>query len=295
LSLRDNLYSVKAGLHLSAGVNSVAHKQQQIRGELGADKAVNDSREAVAYHEAGHAVVSMKLGYKCLYVTIIPDGDRLGHVCCEDPMIVGHDNKVQDALKVLIAARLSEGKHVGSSAWGDADDRVKATNLALLATDRDTEHAEALINTMIGEAWSGIGQTSKRWQSGCSSKGGSTFRRPMPGFGRLRLLMTNRGCASRKRALWPWLQGRIVITSRAPPRRPHLGTVTRLACPNLDEKECLELAQEQTSTSVARLCRRMTQSGPYALCRLPGRYSRVLVGDGLGTTKLKAMGWELQS
>ena len=41
------------------------------------------NREAVAYHEAGHAVISMKLGYPCLYVTIIPDGDRLGHVCCE--------------------------------------------------------------------------------------------------------------------------------------------------------------------------------------------------------------------
>ena len=40
------------------------------------------AREAIAYHEAGHAVISMKLGYRCLYVTIIPDGDRLGRVCC---------------------------------------------------------------------------------------------------------------------------------------------------------------------------------------------------------------------
>ena len=77
---------------------------------------------------------------------------RLGHGCCEDPPIGGHDDKIKHALKVLIAARLSEGKHVGSPTWGDADDRVKATNLALLATDRDTEHAEALINEMIGEA-----------------------------------------------------------------------------------------------------------------------------------------------
>ncbi len=44
---------------------------------------MTDPREAIAYHEAGHAVISMKLGYKCLYVTIIPDDDRLGHVCCE--------------------------------------------------------------------------------------------------------------------------------------------------------------------------------------------------------------------
>ena len=90
----------------------------------------------------------MKLGYRCLYVTIIPDGDRLGHVCSEDPLIEGHDDKIKHALKVLIAASLAESKHVGSRTWGDADDCVKATNLALLATDR----AEALVNEMIGEA-----------------------------------------------------------------------------------------------------------------------------------------------
>ena len=93
---------------------------------------MTDEREAIAYHEAGHAVISMKLGYKCLYVTIIPDGDRAGHVCCEDPMVVGQDNRFKHAIKVLIAAGLAEGKHVGSPSWGDSDDRVKITNLALL-------------------------------------------------------------------------------------------------------------------------------------------------------------------
>ena len=94
-----------------------------------------DPREAIAYHEAGHAVISMKLGYRCLYVTIVPDGTRLGHVCCEDRLISGHDDGIEHALKVLIAARLAEGTHTGSrNRWGDADDRVKATNLALLAT-----------------------------------------------------------------------------------------------------------------------------------------------------------------
>jgi Peptidase family M41 len=112
---------------------------------------VVDTREAIAYHEAGHAVVSMKLGYKCLYVTLIPDDSRLGHVCCEDPLIGRHDDKIKHALKVLLAARLAEGKHAGSPTWGDADDRVKATNLALLATDRDTERAETLVNEMIQE------------------------------------------------------------------------------------------------------------------------------------------------
>ena len=59
---------------------------------------MTDPRKAIAYHEAGHAVISMKLGYKCLYVTIIPDGSRLGHVCCEDPLIAGHDDKIKHAL-----------------------------------------------------------------------------------------------------------------------------------------------------------------------------------------------------
>lgn len=44
-------------------------------------KRVTDPREERAYYEAGHAVISMKLGYRCLYVTITPDGDRLGHAC----------------------------------------------------------------------------------------------------------------------------------------------------------------------------------------------------------------------
>ena len=117
-------------------------------------KPVTDSssREAIAYHEAGHAVISMKLGYRCLYVTIIPDGDRRGHACCEDPLIGGHEDKIKHGLKILIAASLAESKHIGSRTWGDADDRVKATNLALLATDRDTQQAEALIIEMIDEA-----------------------------------------------------------------------------------------------------------------------------------------------
>jgi catechol 2,3-dioxygenase len=64
-----------------------------------------------------------------------------------------HDDKIEHALKVLIAARLAEGRHVGSGeGWGGADDRVKETNLARLATDRDTERAEALLTEMVGEA-----------------------------------------------------------------------------------------------------------------------------------------------
>ena len=45
----------------------------------------------------------------------------------------GHGDKIKHALKVLIAASIAESKHIGSRTWGNADDRVKATNFALLA------------------------------------------------------------------------------------------------------------------------------------------------------------------
>jgi hypothetical protein len=127
-----------------------------------------DPRETIAYHEAGHAIISMKLGYKCLYVTIIPDGARLGHVCCEDPVNAG-DNKIEDALKVLIAASLSEAEHFGRSMWGDADDRKKAKSLALLATEQNTQRADALMTRLVDETrrlvkmhWSEIDELAQR-------------------------------------------------------------------------------------------------------------------------------------
>lgn len=111
-----------------------------------------DQRKAIAYHEAGHAVISITLGYKCLYVTIIPDGDRLGHVCCEDPLIIGREDKIEDAMKILIAAGLSEGKILEHANWGDAEDRLTARRLALLASNEDTKRAETLINEIVSEA-----------------------------------------------------------------------------------------------------------------------------------------------
>src|SRR3954453_19944945 len=125
---------------------------------------------AIAYHEAGHAVVSHVLGYRCMYVTIVPDGDRLGHACCEDPLMGSHDQKNEHALKVLIAARIAEGRHTGShEIWGDGDDRVKAMNIALLAADREPGGAEALINKVIAETrqlvdqhWADIEELAER-------------------------------------------------------------------------------------------------------------------------------------
>jgi hypothetical protein len=61
-------------------------------------------------------------------------------------VVGGHDDKIKHALKVLIAASFAESKHIRSQTWGDADDRLKATNLALLATGR-TPSAPKLSST----------------------------------------------------------------------------------------------------------------------------------------------------
>ena len=60
-----------------------------------------------------------------------------------------HVHKVDER---VARPRRSSFQTIGSQTWGDADDRVEATKLALLATDRDTEQAAALINEMIDEA-----------------------------------------------------------------------------------------------------------------------------------------------
>ena len=91
------------------------------------------AREAISYYEAGHAIVSMRLGYRCLYVTIMPEGDRLGTRLLRGPSGWRKRRQDQTCLQVLIAASIAENKHIGSRTWGDADDRVKVTNLALLA------------------------------------------------------------------------------------------------------------------------------------------------------------------
>lgn len=124
-------------------------------------ESMSDPKETIAYHEAGHAVISMKLGYKCLYVTIVPDGDRLGHVCCQDPLMAGHADKIRHALEVLIAASLAEAKHFGWSTWGDAGDCAQAKSLALLASDHDAARAEVLLETTLRETRERVEQ---HWQ-----------------------------------------------------------------------------------------------------------------------------------
>jgi hypothetical protein len=113
---------------------------------------MGDDPKVRAYHQAGHAVVAMALGYRC-YALAIEDGDK---AVCDEP--------AEHALALLIASFIAEAKRTGEmDIWRDEDDRVRAADLALWITRGDLDTASALLSTVtaqttarIEEHWSQI-------------------------------------------------------------------------------------------------------------------------------------------
>ena len=113
---------------------------------------MGDDRKVLAYHQAGHAVVALALGYRC-YSLAIEDG---GKAVCDEP--------AEHALALLIASFIAEAKRTGETdIWRDEDDRVRAADLALWITRGDLDTASALLSTVtaqttarIEEHWSQI-------------------------------------------------------------------------------------------------------------------------------------------
>jgi len=98
---------------------------------------MRDDRNAAAYHEAGHAVVALALGYRC-YSVAIEDG---GRAVCDEP--------AEHALALLIASFIAEAKCTGEAdIWRDEEDRVRAADLALWIARGDMNTASSLLSTV---------------------------------------------------------------------------------------------------------------------------------------------------
>jgi hypothetical protein len=103
-------------------------------------RAMGNDRKAVAYHQAGHAVVAMALGYRC-YSVAIEDG---GRAVCDEP--------AEHALALLIGSFVAEAKCTGEAdIWRDEDDRVRAADLALWIARGDMKTASSLLTTVTAQ------------------------------------------------------------------------------------------------------------------------------------------------
>ena len=123
---------------------------------------------ATAYHEAGHAVVAIQLGFQFKHITIIPgDDDSLGHILYEQYTMflnVGHRSFARDLRDYLVSNRagpIAEERYTGR--WNDVgaagDDEHFLSMLYRMYGDRRDRHARDLTRQarrLVATHWRGI-------------------------------------------------------------------------------------------------------------------------------------------
>ncbi|MCL6528281.1 MAG: ATP-dependent zinc metalloprotease FtsH [Thermaceae bacterium] len=101
--------------------------------ERGSLKLSEDEKQAVAYHEAGHAIAGEVLPYadKTEKVSIVPRGMALGVRWNrpEERVLVSKEH-LEDTLAMTLAGRAAEELFTGTITTGASDDFKKATSLA---------------------------------------------------------------------------------------------------------------------------------------------------------------------
>jgi hypothetical protein len=104
---------------------------------MGDERKIRDERKVRAYHQAGHAVVALALGYRCYSLAL----EHGGKAVCDEP--------AEHALALLIASFITEAKCTGETdIWRDEADRVRAADLALWIARGDMNTASALLSTV---------------------------------------------------------------------------------------------------------------------------------------------------
>ena len=113
-----------------------AIETHQLGGEVSANKALltEATRERLAYHEAGHALVGHWLGVGAVErVTIEPRGQALGvtYICrdTEDPLY--QQSELTSRLAMMLGGREAELLVQGSVSSGASDDLKRASELAI--------------------------------------------------------------------------------------------------------------------------------------------------------------------
>ncbi len=90
-------------------------------------------KKTVAYHEAGHALISKILNTDCISkVSIIPRGEALGYViqAPDEDKYLATTEELKSKIRVLLGGRAAEKLVFGEISTGARDDLKKATTIA---------------------------------------------------------------------------------------------------------------------------------------------------------------------
>ena len=129
------LYAVREGDEEIAARHVELARDRVIMGQKRESMALtDDEKEAIAYHEAGHAVCAAVLptADPLHKVTIIPSGMALGVTMQlpEEDRHIYRSDYILDRLVVMFGGRIAEELVFGISSTGAADDLMRATALA---------------------------------------------------------------------------------------------------------------------------------------------------------------------
>ena len=129
------LYAVREGDEEIAARHVELARDRVIMGQKRESMALSDDeKEAIAYHEAGHAVCAAVLptADPLHKVTIIPSGMALGVTMQlpEEDRHIYRSDYILDRLVVMFGGRIAEELVFGISSTGAADDLMRATALA---------------------------------------------------------------------------------------------------------------------------------------------------------------------
>jgi plasmid stabilization system protein ParE len=76
--------------------------------------------QAVAYHEAGHAVVALALGRPVHCVSVLPDRVHLGTCEFQKGVFRPSEDWIEREILISLAGLAAEARHTGNYAWNGA-------------------------------------------------------------------------------------------------------------------------------------------------------------------------------
>lgn len=105
---------------------------------------------AVAYHEAGHAVVALALGRPVQLVTVLPDKHRLGRCEFGKGKTKPTDDWLEREVLIALAGLAAEARHTGRYDWGGAQQDLRGVE-QLASLRAGAKHWERLSRRLLSK------------------------------------------------------------------------------------------------------------------------------------------------